>query len=174
MHPHGWQMTEFCRFRVGEWVFILLNEYPMTIICYHTAPSPIDHLEWSGHQIPPCLKRQHLPQINRGGDSAEIMYHMYWLFMSKTLCLNCKVGDILPLYKNTHKTEHWSWELLEYMINNRSVRSLESRQVVPEVCLANMPWGLEAAMSVCGQQVRCIWHFIVWLFDRLQTLSVFF
>lgn len=39
-----------------------------------------------------------------------------------------------------------SWEPLACMINNRSVRSLESSRVVLVGCLAGMRWGLEAAM----------------------------
>lgn len=43
----GWKMIEFRWFTVQEGLFIFLNECTVTVICYHTAPSNIDHLEWS-------------------------------------------------------------------------------------------------------------------------------
>lgn len=48
----------FFFFGVLRWVFIFLNKCPMTVISYHTAPSHIDHLEWSGYPITPRLSHQ--------------------------------------------------------------------------------------------------------------------
>lgn len=176
MFAQGIKMIEFCCFRVGEWVFIFLNECPMTVISYHTAPSHIDHLEWSGwYHLGLVINYgeiQHLLQINRTKKKSARITCMGVSCQNTILSIDYNDRHILPLDKVQQRQKHtpkqrteiqlytftphivnvimnvwsWSWELLACMINNRFVRSLESSRVVCVGCLASPPWGLEAAM----------------------------
>lgn len=163
----------FFFFGVLRWVFIFLNKCPMTVISYHTAPSHIDHLEWSGYPITPRLSHQlwsaspstpyqqdkkKTPQCARVKTQrsvSTIMMDTFYHSTKRSVDKSTK-QKWEPKSNSNPCTPHivnvimdvWtgSWELLACMIYNRSIWSLKSSVVVLVGCLARMPWGLEAVM----------------------------